>query len=278
MAYSKLIIGSTSQLGRFFSEDYKKISSRDIDLTGLSNSRWSEAHVCFAEQRTFLAKSEDTAIRDLFYTTNIIKILEVIQCLQPVCDRIFYYSTAELWNRRSGPISPNDKYCYHSNHYTETKATASTILRDKTRYPNVSIVYPVNFNSTLRSEGYLFAKVFRSIIDCQKIQVGDVDFFRDMVHPSMVVHMVKASVENDSVGSDIIAGSGRVVHVGDFISRLYSEFGMNVAEMMHIDSSQPSIYRESIFYSHKHDRRFDQDALLKLLVGEINTIKQRTSS
>ena len=145
-----LVVGSTSQLARYLPRDFVHISSRDIDTAALRRDEWDDAYICFAEQRTYLASDPSDDVRRMFHHTNVEKTLEVIDALHPVCRKILYFSTAELWNARSGPVHPSDGYAFHRNHYTESKERISLILRDKSRYPKVSVAYPFNFNSVHR--------------------------------------------------------------------------------------------------------------------------------
>jgi len=253
------------------------VPSRDIYIRSLTEHEWDAAYICFAEQRTYLANSDSPSVRSMFYDTNVTKTLELIDALHPVCRKIFYYSTAELWNASSGPVGPSDPYSFHANHYTGSKSEASLVLRNKSSYPKVSIAYPFNFNSVHRRGEYLFGKIFKSILNGSPTTIGDVDYYREMLHPTMVVEATLESAERDPVGTDIVIGSGRLVHVGDFIRRLYLRFGMEMEKMALQDPrnpSPPSIYRRFLFHSHRHDPRFSEDVLANLLVYELSTLKE----
>lgn len=272
-----LVVGSTSQLARYLPRDFVHISSRDIDTAALRRDEWDDAYICFAEQRTYLASDPSDDVRRMFHHTNVEKTLEVIDALHPVCRKILYFSTAELWNARSGPVHPSDGYAFHRNHYTESKERISLILRDKSRYPKVSVAYPFNFNSVHRGGQYLFGKIFGSILKETPITVGDLDYYREMLHPTMVAAAAVESARTDPLGTDLIIGSGRLIHVGDFIRRLYLRFGMDMDKMATSDPTNPpspSIYRKCLFHSHRHDPRFSEDSLINLFVYELSTLKE----
>lgn len=263
-----LVIGNTSQLSYYFPNTYTKISSRNIDLKDLQKTKWDSVYICFAEQRTYIANSEDISVRESFWNTNYSKVLEVIDALQGCANRIVYYSTAELWNKLTGPISADIEYSYHSNSYTDSKCKISTELRNKQKYPKVVIGYPFNFNSIYRKSGYLFSEIFDSILNNLPISIGDVDYYREILHPQMVVDM------SMNLDKDAIIGSGRVIHIGDFIRSLYCHFSLNPDEMISYRSYTPSSYRNFIFYSHIHRPQYGEDVLFALTVKELKQKKE----
>lgn len=263
-----LVIGSTSQLANYFPQNFIRVASRDLNLNSVVGSVWNDVHIVFAEQRTYLAGSMDKSIANLFMTVNYDMTKSLVNAIMPISRRVFYYSTAELWNKKSGPVDENTPYDYHSNHYTDSKRMISEELSNKEKYPNVTVVYPFNFNSILRRGEYLFGKVFTSIMNREPIKIGDINYYREMLHPSMVVEAVASQHD---VGKDVVVGSGRLIHVGDFIKKLYESFGMNMDTMVESTVTAPSIYRQSIFYSSQKDDRFSETRLLNLLVSEINT-------
>ena len=92
------------------------------------------------------------------------------------------------------------------------------------RYNKVVIVHPFYFNSVYRSKYFLFGKIFDSIVNGKKIEVGNLNFYRDMVHTKF---LVKKSIELDK---DSMIGSGKLFNVRDFAVDLYDSFGMSYAE------------------------------------------------
>jgi GDP-D-mannose dehydratase len=95
------------------------------------------------------------------------------------------------------------------------------ILIQKKEYKNVIILYPFNFNSTYRSKDFLFGKIFSSIINKEKIEIGNTYFHRDIVHTKFVVN------ESLNAKEDKIIGSGRLTFVNDFIRDLFKYFKMD---------------------------------------------------
>ena len=270
MSLPSLVIGKTSQLSQYFPNEFVKISSRNLNLDELSKQRWGTVFLCFAEQRTYLANSKEESVENLFWNINKNLVEEVIQCLTNVSDKIIYYSTAELWNKCNGEICLDLPFDFHSNHYTNSKCAVTRELQNKEKYPKVSIAYPFNFNSTHRGDQYLFGKVFKSILTGEKITVGDIDYYRELLHPEMVVH---ASMYYTEQGKDLIIGSGRLVHIGDFIRRLYEFFGMRFDSMVNQEYNSLSIYRSNIFYSSTHVPEYDERKLFNIITRELAEIK-----
>lgn len=267
-----LVIGSSSQLAHYFPQNVKKISSRDYDINALTGKTWGTVYICFAEQRTYLANAPDQSIANLFWSVNVTMTLDLIHALQPKCEKIIYFSTAELWNRTTGPVDADQLFSYYSNLYTDSKAAISQKMRDKKEYPKVSIIYPFNFNSIHRSDQYLFGKIFRSIIHEEPITIGDVDYYRELMHPAMIV---QGSMRIYEAGRDVIIGSGRLVHVGDFIRRLYAFFGLDFNGLVRQEVTAPSIYRHNIFYSATFIESFSVEHLFRMTIEELQHEKEK---
>jgi hypothetical protein len=114
------------------------------------------------------------------------------------------------------------------------------IEKIKEKYKNVIILHPFNFNSIYRKEGFLFTKIFDSIINNKKITIGNTYFYRELLHPKFVVE------ESLKATEDKIIGSGRLTFVNDFIRSLYSYFSMNYNNFVTEDFN--NISNEKIFY------------------------------
>ena len=153
---TSLVIGNTSQLSYYFPNNFEKISSRDIDFTKLCSKKYDKVFLLFAEQRTFLNESDD-----FFIKTNFDYTLEVINKFKDISNKIIIYSTSELWNKYEGCITLNDKYDYNYSPYIKSKEIlCNYINNNRDIYNNVIIIYPFNFNSIHRKEGFLFGKIF----------------------------------------------------------------------------------------------------------------------
>jgi len=211
---NNLIIGNTSQLSYYFPENYERISSRDINYDYILSKRWNTLYICFGESRKFIG---DIKLHD---DINFYLTVEIINKLKDISNRIIIYSTCELWNQYDGQIDLNLDFNFYTSSYTHSKYKLSKYILNNSGYDNVFIMYPFNFNSTYRSTEFLFGKIFDSIINKNKIEIGDTYFYRDIIHPKYVVE------ESINSKSHKIIGSGRLTFVNDFIRDLYKSFNL----------------------------------------------------
>jgi nucleoside-diphosphate-sugar epimerase len=237
MIKNSLVIGKTSQLSYFFPSEYDRISSRDINFSNIKN--YDKIYITFAEQRTFLNETEK-----FFTDINVDYTLEVINKIKHLCNRVVVFSTSELWNDYEGPVSLDLKFKYNYSPYIKSKEILSEqILSNRHLYPNVDIIYPFNFNSPYRKEGFLFSKIFKSIITKEKISVGDLDFNRDIIHPEIII---KNSISSNG---DLLIGSGQAIAIKKFITILYEKFDLDPEEYIFFDSNNNLNNNRKEYYS-----------------------------
>jgi GDP-D-mannose dehydratase len=210
-----LVIGSTSQLSHYFPDDFIKISSRNLDFSYLQSDDWDGVYITFAEQRIY--------DRDVDYiSVNYVQTLNVIDAVLERCNKVVCYTSCELWNDLSGFITPNTppQFMPLSNEYTISKLLLlnKVIERRKSNqlYNKVVLAHPFYFNSIHRTKYFLFGKIFDSILNRKQITVGDLDFYRDMVHTRFVVEQSIAATK------DVVIGAGRLFNVRDFVRDLYT--------------------------------------------------------
>lgn len=227
-----LVIGKSSQLAQYFPKDYIKISSRNIDFNYLKQSNWDSVYITFAEQRIYESNID-------YITPNYFYILQVIDSLINNSNKIVCYTSCELWNELSGYISINTepRFCLLNNEYSISKLllwNKITKLRNsQEKYNKVIFMHPFYFNSTYRSNYFLFGKIFDSIINKTQINVGNLNFYRDMVHTKFVV---EKSIEQTF---DSMIGSGKLTNVRDFIKDLYELNNMDFNYYVKEDLSVP---------------------------------------
>ena len=227
-----LVIGNTSQLAYYFPDDYIKISSRNIEFT---NEQYDRVYICFAEQRTYIQNDPS-----IFLNTNIDYTLKIIDHFSKLSNKIIVYGTSELWNNCNGTIDITTPFNYKPTNYIDSKK--SMIEKIKERYDNVIILHPFNFNSIHRKQGFLFSKIFDSVINEKKITIGNTYFYRELLHPKFIVEQsIKATHDN-------IIGSGRLIFVNDFIRSLYSYFSIRYEEFVTEDIKESFTSGEKIFY------------------------------
>lgn len=232
-----LVIGNTSQLAHYFPDDYEKISSRDIDFT--NNKKYNRVYICFAEQRTYMQDN-----KEIFYNTNIDYTLKVIHHFSNLSNNIIVYGTSELWNKCYGQIDINTPFNHKQTDYINSKRVMVEIIKElrKTKFPNIIILHPFNFNSIHRKDGFLFAKVLDSVVNKKKITIGDTYFYRELLHPKFVVEQSINATE------DQIIGAGRVIFVNDFIRSLYSYFSLEYNDFVTEDINENITTEQNIFY------------------------------
>jgi nucleoside-diphosphate-sugar epimerase len=253
-----LIIGNTSQLSHFFPNDYEKISSRDVNIEYLKDNKWDSVYLTFAEQRTSMNDVD-------FITPNYTYTKEIIDNLVNSSKRIVVYGTCELWNNYVGEVSIENDFNYiYQNHYCLSKNMLVDIIKIKRnidKWKNVIINYPFNFNSTYRTKDFLFGKIFDSIINKKKIEIGDTYFYRDLVHTKYIVERSLKSTEDEMIGS------GRLHFVNDFIRDLYKHFDMDYEEYVK-ETKSKSRHSQKLFYS-KQDNIYTYDMLLNDTIQDI---------
>lgn len=237
-----LIIGHTSQLSYYFPPDYIRISSRNIDFEFLKENIWESVYICFAEQN-MIDQNVD------FITPNFLKTKQIIEALENSAKKVVIFTTCELWNQLKGPIDINTPFNYiFNNDYCYSKDLLWGWLRDermKDRMKNVIVIHPFSFNSTHRTQNYLFGKIFHSIINKEKINIGYTYYLRDIVHTK---YMVEKSIK---ATKDEVIGSGQLTHVNGFIRDLYASYQMNYKDWVIEDLEQKSPNR--LYYSNQKE-------------------------
>ncbi len=192
---NNLIIGNTSQLSHYFPKNFTKISSRNIDFEFLKNNKWNEVYLCFGESRKYLSNSSEYE----FVNYNLTK--KIIENLNENSEKIVTYSTCELWNKYSGPIDLGCEFDFFSTPYLESKYKITKFVLENKNLKNTIVLYPFNFNSIYRTKDFLFGKIFDSIINKQKITIGNTYFNRDIIHPEFVVNKSLLSNKHELIGS-----------------------------------------------------------------------------
>ena len=257
-----LVIGNTSQLTPYFKEldsDIMTVSSRDFTLDKVGDQKFDRAFLTFAEQRTFLNEGVD-----FFTKVNVDYTIETIVKLSPVVKTFVVYSTSELWNGYSGAITLNMPFNNNNTPYIQSKEIMEyrvNLLR--LHGIDIKIVYPFNFNSPYRKEGFLFSKFMNVILNGEHITVGDLNFTRDIVHPKLIVD---ASLNTES---DIIVGSGNLINIRQFYIDLLENFSINYTEYV---TEQPNTFintREPYYL--KTDHKYNN--LLNDTIDDIRKFK-----
>lgn len=252
-----LIIGDTSQLSQYFPKDYIRVSSRN-DFNDLRGQKYDSVYLCFADQRTFIEDNEKEFIK-----VNYNYTMDVVNLFKPISKRVIVYSTCELWNNVDGSINLDTLFDYNYSPYIKSKELLTNRIKNLRDYnQNVIIIYPFNFNSPYRKGGFLFGKIFDSIINKTKIEIGNTDFNRDLIHPSYIVERsIKAK-------DDELVGSGNLININKFIRDLYKEMNMVYEDYVTENSINNLQVKRKEFYSDT-DSKYLYELLLKKTVEDI---------
>jgi nucleoside-diphosphate-sugar epimerase len=257
---NNLVIGNTSQLSNYFPDNFLKISSRNINYTHILNKNWDRVFICLGESRKFI---DNINLHD---EINFNLTMDIIDKLKLISNKIIIYSTCELWNQYDGPIDLQMKFKFFETPYSNSKHKITDfILKNIEKYSNVIILYPFNFNSTYRNNDFLFGKIFNSIINKTQVEIGDTYFYRDMIHPSLVV---KESINSNS---HKIIGSGRLTYVNDFIRDLYKNYNLDYESLVIENNNKFNEYdRKKEYYLKSDICQYSYSELLKDTINDIN--------
>jgi len=252
---SNLIVGNTSQISNYFPKNYDRISSRNINFEDIRNRSYENIWLTFAEQRTFLNEAD-------FIEVNLNYTKRVIHELKNNCQNIYIFSTSELWNQYDGAINLSLPFKYDFTPYIKSKELlCQEIILNREDYKNVIIIYPFNFNSIYRKPGFLFYKIFNSILTKNKEEIGNIDFNRDLIHPKTLVD------ESLKSNQDRIIGSGNLINVKGFVKDIF--------EGLELDIDDYIIFKDQNFLNNKRSQYYNEekiggyDLLLETTITEI---------
>ena len=266
MSKINLIVGNTSQLAPYFPNDYLGVSSRDIDYSQFKNVEFDRVIITFAEQRTYIMDNEK-----MFAEVNVDQTLEAIKFFAPHSRYVVVYGTCELWNNFEGAVNINTPFKYDYSPYRQSKEIMADQIKTL-NLKNVIVLHTFNFNSPYRKPGFLFSKIFNSIINKETIEIGDTYFYRDLIHPEYVVSRSIKATENE------IVGLGRLVFVNDFIRELYASQDMEYEKYVKEDLSKSFTGPpRNIFYADVRRPQYSYENLLNATINDIRKFKYQTS-
>ena len=252
-----LIVGDKSQISYYFPDDFLRISSRNVEI---SNNKIKNTYICFAEQRTY-----DTTLSESdFIQVNVEYTSQIIEMVKNISEKVIIFGTGELWNKLDGPIDLESKIDYKYSPYLKSKHILyETMIEKRCRgdWQNIIMIHPFNFNSVRRRSGFLFYKVFDSLINRTTNQVGNLDINRDMLHPIYLVEQILQTKK------DRIIGSGKLTNIKQFISELYLSFGISYEDYLKENIDNHSVHQHNSFWS-KNETIYEN--LLSDTIKEIN--------
>jgi len=226
-----LLIGQGSQLASYFPQpETELISARNWFSSSMPIDRRYETIVlAFGENRTYL---EEKLTLDDFLNVNYCLTMKALERVIPFAERIVVFGTSELWSRKTGPIDLTCEYLYYPSKYIYSKYCLISRIKECYGHDsNVRIIHPFNFNTSRRTGGFLFGKVYRSLFEKTKISLGNTYFYRDLV---TVIDIVNACLDSGP-SDEIIVGSGRLIHVNQLIRAMYSSLDLEYDEYVRED-------------------------------------------
>lgn len=258
---NNLVIGNTSQLSHYFPSSYEKISSRNIDFNLIRNKKYDSIYLLFAEQRTFLNES-----LEFFLKVNFDYTINVLDQLLDITNKIVIFSTSELWNKYEGCVSVDDPYDYNETPYIKSKEILCNYIKsNKEKYSNVIIIYPFNFNSVYRKDGFLFGKIYKSLLNKEKISIGNIDFNRDITHPKIIVDN---AIITDK---DLLVGNGELISIKKFVQDLFTLYNKKMDDYICFEESNNLSNLRGGYYSCKKFSTYNE--LLNLSIKDIHECK-----
>lgn len=263
-----LIVGSGSQLSYYLREN---ILSRGLHLNTIKagsfennlnilNEEWQEVYLAFGESRKSGVEPEQYDLVNYDLTKKYINILK------NTSKKIVCFSTCELWSGYTGPVDVNLPWNYKSNPYTDSKRKISEYVLDLD-LENVIVSYPFNFNSPIRTKEFLFGKIFQSILLKKRIEIGNTNFKRDILHPRFLTHRILEMKTHE------IIGSGRLTHIRSFIDDIYKFFNMDSCEWI-TESSEYFNQKEITEYYANSKKIQSYESLLKETVDDLKAYKE----
>lgn len=252
-----LVIGNTSQLSYYFPDTYHKISSRNINFDEIRSRKYDNIFITFAEQRTFFDEAD-------FIDVNFTYTLRVIDELKNYCNKIYVFSTSELWNKYDGAVDISLPFSYNETPYIKSKEILCQELRSKSdTYHNVIIIHPFNFNSIYRKSGFLFYKIFDSLLSNRKYEIGNINFNRDLIHPKILID------ETLKTESERIIGSGHLFNVKKFVEDIFTGLDLDINKYL--------TYKSEDFLNNKRAEYYNKEKICSyelLLSTTIQEIKK----
>jgi len=241
-----LIIGNTSQFSHYMNDsDNIFLSSREKNIKEYKKQNWNKVFLCFGESRKFI--DDQTQYEKINYSLS----KHYINSFKDNSEYIYVFSTCELWNKHSGQISLELPKDHWDTSYLNSKRKLSDFIlleQTKNKLNNVKIIYPFNFNSPFRNKNFLFGKIYNSILNKEKISIGNTYFYRDMISPSYFVKEILNTYEHK------IIGSGRMIFVNDFIRDLYKSFNLEYENFVTEESNKFNEYSINKEYYLKTNR------------------------
>ena len=251
---SNLIVGKNSQLGFYLQDNNSSVLS--LSESFCDDKLYNKIFILAAEQRTFL----NLPYSD-FYDVNVKKTIALVEKKIDFCQKMYIFLTSELWNNYSGPIDTNVTFNFTPSNYILSKYhLQKKIIKNFQNDERIIMVYPFNFNSTMRRSGTLFGKVFETIIDGVQNNFSNLNFKRDFSHTTYVADRIK------ELQFDSVIGSGQLFHMKQFVYDLCEHFEVDKSLFL-LSDFQPKMNE---FYD--KNGKYSYEQLLKDTIEDITKV------
>jgi len=246
---NNLIIGENSQLGYYL--EGVRVSSREIPYEFITKYKWNRIYLCFAEQRTFIDKS------NLFNDINYELTKNIVDKLYDTCNQFVFYSTTLLWSGYS-KYNMDMPYLYKETNYLSSKEKITNYLNG---IEKVVTHYPCNFNSKKRKRGFLFSSLY-DILKYQKVELKCLDFNKELCHASYVAKKSQCTKTNS------IIAPGYCTNIRELFTGICKKMKINIDDYMKetgcADFETPKEYCYDIV-----DNSYNKDRLIDSFVEEM---------
>tara|TARA_R110002051_G_scaffold320879_2_gene407145 strand:- start:625 stop:1371 length:747 start_codon:yes stop_codon:yes gene_type:complete len=246
---NNLIIGENSQLGYYL--EGIRVSSRDIPYGFISKHKWDRIYLCFAEQRTFIDKS------DSFNKINYELTKNIVDRLYDHCNQFVFYSTTLLWsNYKTYDIEM--PYSYKETDYLSSKENITNYLQD---IEKAVIHYPCNFNSKKRKMGFLFTALY-VILKKEQVELQCLDFNKEISHASYIAEKSQAT------RTDSILAPGYCINVRELFTKITKKMGIDMNDYLKEVGCDIFIKPNEYCYN-VIDKTYTKDMLIDSFVEEL---------
>lgn len=244
-----LIIGENSQLGYYL--EGIRVSSREIPYEFITKHKWDRIYLCFAEQRTFIDKS------DSFNEINYELTKKIIDRLYDNCNQFVFYSTTLLWSDYN-TYDITMPYSYKETNYLSSKEKITNYLNG---IEKAIVHYPCNFNSKKRKKGFLFTALY-DILSRQRTELKCLDFNKELCHASYIAEKSK------SLKTNSILAPGYCTNVRGLFDNILKRMSINMNDYLEEvgcdDFVKPKEYCYNVV-----DKTYTKDRLIESFVEEL---------
>ena len=103
------------------------------------------------------------------------------------------------------------------------------------------------------------------MLNDKKISIGDIDFYRDLTHPKVIVDV------SLNTNKDIIVGSGELINVKNFIQDIFTRLNKSIINYIEYNDSNNLKIKRRGYYSCNKISNYNE--LINLTIKDIYEYK-----